>query len=131
MIDLRNKINESSQFCLVKEFKITGYRNLQPFSIKIWKSLEDNSYYGKCEYQFLAPLQEYIYHYNYSYESIEDAFNDALKSITDFDYIKLYPNEVVFFIKYDGKEKVYIDGNGETVSYIEVQNRRNKFINDN
>lgn len=104
--------------------QVSGYRKVNSFTVQVFQNSTTGNYFGECEYYFWGPDQATPYYPGMRlYETIEDAFNNALDGFTRFDNVE-YPNEVVFLEKKINGEKVYIDGNGDSVTYEEAQSRR-------
>lgn len=129
MIDL-DKVNRYEDFtvdALVAEVKVC-YRHFGPFYVKVWKSKNTVSpYTGECEYSFWGPEQFSPYKSLHSQNTIENAINDALGGIRNFDNLAKYPDEVVFFTKKVGSKTIYFDGTGREVTEAEARQRIDNF----
>jgi hypothetical protein len=123
-IDNMEKISSISR--VVEVFEVNFKRSP---TIKI-KILEDNNglYYGISNHFFWGPEQGDCYRASGPKDSIENALNSSIQGLIEFDK-KDYPDDVVCYVyeSEDSREKIYIDGCGEEVSYKEIISRREKY----
>jgi len=108
---------------IIVEFE--QYRGLKDIQIVV-SQLKTGLFHGVCNYAFWGPAQASPYRSIHGQHTIELAIWDAFSGIRNYDKAE-YPNECVFFVKYQGTEAIYVNGNGQIVSLIQAQKERKNF----
>ena len=108
---------------IIVEFE--QYRGLKDIQIVV-SQLKTGLFQGVCNYAFWGPGQGSPYRSIYGQPTIELAIWDAFSGIRNYDKAE-YPNECVFFVKHQGTEATYINGNGQIVTLSQAKKERENF----
>lgn len=118
---------------IVETFYVTPKRNGGlKIRIEVHEHPENEyKYMALASHEIWAPDQASPYNSYNSGETIEAAINESIAGLCDHDNDK-FENDVVFYVTEDvNGNRVYIDGNGNSVTEEEARKKRNQWNEQN